>query len=871
MATLRNAPAFQPLQPHPTLAALWQQAGFAPNDAQREAILHVKGPLFMPAGPGSGKTRVLLWRVVNLIVVHEVPPEAIYLSTFTKKAAQQLKEGLRRYLSLATNHTGQPYDIAKMYVGTVHSLCRELLLDRRLYPQRQRPPAPAVLDELSQYLFLTRTRRWNALVDDLFDDDPVKTIVEFYEEEDSQSRHRAVMACIALFNRWSEECLDPLQAIGRTDDEVHQALLKMYERYQATLQPEPEGGHTDLSLLQQKALAVLTGHPKASEVFQHVIIDEYQDTNTVQERLFFTLAKGSKNLCVVGDDDQALYRFRGATVENFVEFAQRCQQYLQVQPTKVPLLTNYRSRQPIVEFYKAFIDQHNWSHPQGQYRVPKNINAHRQETDPAVVVSRSTPNGVCEEIADLVTRLLKEKKVADPNQIAFLFPSMKYQGTPVAAVRRMKEALEAVGLKVYAPRAGRFVEVEESTDFTGVLLALFGRPLRDAQYNFGDYRRFHDWLDRAEGRGKDLLKHDRLLTQFIADRQADLARIIADEDLLLEVVQQRQWDLTGPYQPATMQKPLANARGLSGSARRVLLSPYFNRIVEQRQQEGRPVALSYVINRATSLDWSLLDLFWRLTGFMHFKAMFDLAQDGGDEGPICNLGLLSQYLARFQEEYRLAIITAGWARDTLRNTYFSSYLFALFRRGEAEYEDDEDPFPRGRIPFITIHQSKGLEFPVVVLGNLRKDDRGPQRVEQLVRPLLDRDQGEPLNRMGGFDIMRMYYVALSRAKNLLVLAHYKGPGQRINGEFKPLVEKLPEVGALRLSTLPNAGLEHPDLPENYSYTGDYLAYQRCPRQYMLFQHYGLVPSRSQTMLFGSAVHRTLDDLHQYLIAQRQGG
>jgi DNA helicase-2/ATP-dependent DNA helicase PcrA len=79
------------------------------------------------------------------------------------------------------------------------------------------------------------------------------------------------------------------------------------------------------------------------------------------------------------------------------------------------------------------------------------------------------------------------------------------------------------------------------------------------------------------------------------------------------------------------------------------------------------------------------------------------------------------------------------------------------------------------------------------------------------------------------------------------------------------------VGALPLSTLPKAGLEHPDLPENYSYTGDYLAYQRCPRQYMLFHYYGLVPARSQTMLFGSAVHQTLDDLHQYLIAQRQGG
>lgn len=861
-------------QPDPLLAALWQQQSFTPNDAQRRAILHIDGPLYLPAGPGSGKTRVLLWRTLNLIVIHGVKPEEIYLSTFTKKAALQLKEGLRHLLSLATTHTGQPYDIAPMYVGTVHSLCRDLLLDRRLYPQHQRPPAPAMLDALSQYLFLYRRRRWEELSAELFgNDDPIETIIDFFEdkETDSTSRHRAVTACIALFNRWSEECLDPVQARQRTDDPVHQGLLAMYQRYQAALQPEPDGGHTDLSLLQQKALAVLNGHVQAGQVFKHVIIDEYQDTNTVQERLFFTLAAGSKNLCVVGDDDQAMYRFRGATVENFVEFAQRCQQHLQATPTKIPLLTNYRSRLPIVEFYKAFIAQHDWIHPNGQYRVAKNIDAYRQEPEPAVVVSRGDPDDVCAEIAGFVKRLLETGKVADPNQIAFLFPSLKYLGVMTTAVKRLKEALEKVGLKVYAPRAGRFVEVDESTDLMGVLLQLLGRSRRDHRYNFSDYKAFHDWLDRAEKRGKELLKQDPLLTQFIADRRAELQRIVDDQNALLAVVMQHQWDLSAPYNPATMQKPLLTATGLSSIARSALENAYFKRTVEQRLVTDRPLPLDYVINRATALDWSLLDLFWRLTGFNHFKAMFEAAQGKRDEGPICNLGLLSQYLSRFQEEYHLPIITAGWAcDDRLRNTFFSSYLFALFRRGESEYEDEEDPFPCGRIPFITIHQSKGLEFPVVVLGNLRKDDRGPQRVEELVRPLLDRG-GEPLDRMGGFDIMRMYYVALSRAKNLLVLAHYTGRGQRINAEFKPLVEKLPELFGLALNTLPAADLDDDDLPQNYSFTGDYLGYQRCPRQYMLFRHYGLVPARSQTMLFGSAVHRTLDDLHQYLIAQRQGG
>ncbi|MBK7691208.1 MAG: UvrD-helicase domain-containing protein [Bacteroidetes bacterium] len=127
--------------------------GFVPNHNQREAILHTEGPLFLTAGPGSGKTRVILWRTVNLIVFHEVDPKDIFLATFTEKAAHQLKEGLRGLLGSVTNVTGQPYDISGMSIGTVHSICQEILIDsqRRFADGGIRRRAPSPLDELSQY------------------------------------------------------------------------------------------------------------------------------------------------------------------------------------------------------------------------------------------------------------------------------------------------------------------------------------------------------------------------------------------------------------------------------------------------------------------------------------------------------------------------------------------------------------------------------------------------------------------------------------------------------------------------------------------------------------------------------------------------
>src|SRR5262249_24366966 len=117
--------------------------------------------------------------------------------------------------------------------------------------------------------------------------------------------------------------------------------------------------------------------------------------------------------------------------------------------------------------------------------------------------------------------------------------------------------------------------------------------------------------------------------------------------------------------------------------------------------------------------------------------------------------------------------------------FFVQYLYSLYRLGESEYEDTDDPFPKGRIPFLTIHQSKGLEFPVVVLASLNKKDR-PQELEDVIRPLLDQP-GEPLDRSPQFDNMRMFYVALSRAQNLLVLAHAYGRGQSIYKAFSSLL------------------------------------------------------------------------------------
>ncbi|WP_071396619.1 ATP-dependent helicase [Bacillus tuaregi] len=851
-----------------TLDELFEMHAFKPNEGQREAILSLDGPLFLMAGPGSGKTRVLLWRTVNAIVFHNVQPEKIFLSTFTEKAAKQLKDGLQTILGAVTNVTGTPYDISRMYVGTVHSLCQKIIGDRRFIKNRTRVKPPILMDELDQYFYINSSSFWR-MVEELLHvkEEEWRAEIKQYFGKRSESRHETTLSIISIFNRFSEENLsiDVIKEhamIKQNDPLLH--IAKLYEWYKQKLHTS---NMVDFSLLQQRALDQLLESEHVINEFEHVVIDEFQDTNRIQEQLFFRLAKGYKNLCVVGDDDQALYRFRGATVENFVQFPQRSRLYLQTPPKEIKLNINYRSKKQIVSTYTNFIDKVSWVREDGEgyYRLhDKDIQAHNQDNDISVITTTPAKSeDVAEEIAQFVKKLIDEKKVEDPNQIAFLFPALKNN----QHVKRMKRALEKEGINVYAPRAGRFLEVEEAKAMFGILTKVFGKPAR--QDFSGAYKDYHDWLDVIEEIVKELLQKDERLERFVNVKIEELKRCKEDYIRLLKTLNDNGWSLHDTYVPQTHKRMLSKTPMISQQTIRGLGSGRLDKIIEQRIKEGKPFSLQYILNRATSVDWNILDLFYRICGFPYFSQMFKLAEIGSDEGPICNLSMISEYLSRYMEQSRSVITGARLIEDHFSNDFFGRYVYGLFRVGETEVENEETPFPKGRVPFLTIHQSKGLEFPYVILGNPGKKNRGVPRAEEIVRPLVEGDN-EPLERVPEFDTMRLFYVALSRAEKMLIISNLRGAGQKVEPAFKQLLEemKYPLIPNVKISDMPRVEVKEDEIPKVYSYTSDYLLYLKCPRNYMVFKKYGFVPSRSQTMLFGSLVHQTIEDIHNRIISLR---
>ena len=202
------------------------------------------------------------------------------------------------------------------------------------------------------------------------------------------------------------------------------------------------------------------------------MVDEYQDTNTIQERILLLLAGEKKNLCVVGDDDQGLYRFRGATIRNILEFPA----LFDVGQCKLVRLTvNYRSHPDIIRFYNEWMNELKWNDGPRIFRFAKQI-VPREDDFPAVPTalrlaasdSQGDASNWQAEVLAYLNGLKSSGQLADWNQVAFLFRSVKSD-----KVVKLSRFLEAAGIPVYSPRSNMFFEREEIRLMIGALIFLF--------------------------------------------------------------------------------------------------------------------------------------------------------------------------------------------------------------------------------------------------------------------------------------------------------------------------------------------------------------------------------------------------------------
>jgi DNA helicase-2/ATP-dependent DNA helicase PcrA len=288
------------------------------NPVQREAVLHHEGPLLVVAGAGSGKTRVLTHRIAHLIDVHGVSPFEILAITFTNKAADEMKHRVEALVGPVAR---------KMWVSTFHSACVRIL--RRDAPKLGYPSSFTIYDQADA------VRLTGYVVRDLGLDP-------------KRFPPRSVHAAISAAKN------DDISVEAYTDRAgviFERKIADVYREYQARLHKAGAMDFDDLLAVTARLFREVPDvleHYRAR--FKHVLVDEYQDTNRVQNELVLQLAGGHRNVCVVGDSDQSIYQFRGADIRNILEFEEAFPD-----TTVIVLEQNYRSTQTILDAANAVI------------------------------------------------------------------------------------------------------------------------------------------------------------------------------------------------------------------------------------------------------------------------------------------------------------------------------------------------------------------------------------------------------------------------------------------------------------------------------------------------------------------------------------
>lgn len=720
---------------------------------KRDAVDAAPGsPLYIVAGPGTGKTFCLTIRILKLLFVDGVPPRGIVATTFTRKAAHELRsrilgEGFKlrdalcapRRLPATLRAEVARIDVNQIRTGTTDSLCMDLLTEYR--EAGGHPPVP--VDEFVSRTLMLRAglfedRRW---LDKGLDSVLLDLAARTSRFDWNPGTKTKVLQ--ALADRVAHDGIDIdawVAAAGRRDAEGRKAVAAALAAYGDAL---TERGMLDYAGLESETLARMQAGRLGSFLSEvrAVLVDEYQDTNLLQERLYLEMARHCGGaLTVVGDDDQSLYRFRGATVELFSRFPERIRAELGRRPKTVFLSTNYRSSPVIIDFADGYarLDP-SYRKVRAKGKPPLRSPGGGTDAVPVLGLFRPDLATLAADLADFVRRVFRGRGFRLPDgqviragrdggdlgDAAVLCPSPRewVDGKPrLAGLLRQELETGTPSIEVFNPRGQAFASLPVVARLAGVLLHCFDPD----QYV----------------EGKIFLRNDARATfgQWRAEAGA--------------------WLRSPASRPA--RKRVAQWVGRDAAVRRGAWPAWTS-------------ALELVYEIAASFGSELLD---NPEGQVYLESF---------TRQLAACEVLSGFKGRIltEPDGRRNAKGLNWAERSVE-AVLSGFL-APIAEGIVEVNEDLlEEFPRQRLSVLSVHQAKGLEFPLVIVDvgsrfaknsssqaflRFPTDGGAPHAMEDRLR--LFSDLGAPdrpaLDRAFD-DLYRQYFVAFSRPQQVLVLA-----------------------------------------------------------------------------------------------------
>ncbi len=390
------------------------------NDAQKEAVLSLDGPLLIVAGAGSGKTKVLTSRIAHIIKNKKAFPNQILAVTFTNKAAKEMHNRVSKILGSSA--------VGLSWLGTFHSICAKLL--------RKHASAANLKSNFT-------------IVDT---DDQIRLIKNICKAENIDVKQLSPRYVIAIIDRWKNKGLYPNEVKINIKDIYEKTILPVYKIYQQKLIELNACDFGDLILHSVKILEKNEDIRKIySKNFKYILVDEYQDTNFIQSKWLNLLAEKNKNICCVGDDDQSIYSWRGAEIKNFLEFDKI------YNDTKVIRLEqNYRSTENILKVASALISNN-------QNRVGKTLKSTMEEGD--LINLNCFKNGKDEAtgVSDIIEKIKKDFSL---NNVAILVRA-------IFQTREFEERFLKIGLPYRILGGIKFYERAEIKDCVAYLRLIY--------------------------------------------------------------------------------------------------------------------------------------------------------------------------------------------------------------------------------------------------------------------------------------------------------------------------------------------------------------------------------------------------------------
>jgi len=424
------------------------------NNAQKEAVLYLDGPLLIVAGAGSGKTKVLTSRIAHIINEKKAFPNQILSVTFTNKAAKEMQKRVSTILNSEV--------IGLSWLGTFHSICAKLL--------RKHADGAGLTSNFT-------------IIDT---DDQVRLVKNICKAENIDIKQLAPKYILTIIDRWKNKGFYPNEVIINKNDIFEKTVLPLYKIYQKKLLDLNVCDFGDLIL---HAVNILEKNLDIRKIysnnFKYILVDEYQDTNFIQSKWLNLLSEKHRNICCVGDDDQSIYSWRGAEIKNFLEFDQ-----VYKNSKVIRLEENYRSSQNILSVASNLIANN-------QNRVGKTLRTTMEEGD--LVKLNCFKNGKDEAtgISDEIEKKIKKKYSL--NNVAILVRA-------IFQTREFEERFLKIGLPYRILGGTKFYERAEIKDCVAYLRIIhqekddlaFDRVVNNPKRSIGESttKQIHDYAKK---------------------------------------------------------------------------------------------------------------------------------------------------------------------------------------------------------------------------------------------------------------------------------------------------------------------------------------------------------------------------------------